>query len=329
MPITVLIALDADDPDAQPFRDAVAANPELTGRVELRFGRGAALDAALPDADVVVCGNLSAEQIAAAPRLRWISFWSAGMDGKATPQLRDRGVRLTNASGVHGANIAEHVMCFMLMFTRRMETHFRSQLAGHWERGLPANKAGADELTGQTLGIVGLGRIGEALAVRAHAFGMRIIGAKRDPSVRHGNAPIDATFGYEGIPRLLAESDHVCIALPFTPETDRLFDAAMLAHFRASAYLYNIARGKIVDESALIDALREGRLAGAGLDVFDKEPLPPDSPLWTMPNVLITPHTAGITPHYFGRTAELFAANLLQFAAGEPLHNLYDPARGY
>jgi phosphoglycerate dehydrogenase-like enzyme len=327
--MSVVVALAADDPDAHPYRVAILNDPALRDRVDLRFGRGSELDALLADAEVVTCGNLSPEQIAAAKYLRWISFWSAGMDGKVTEQMRERWLLLTNASGVHGANIAEHVMCFMLMFTRRMEVHFRSQMEGRWERGLPATKAGADELTGQTLGIVGLGRIGEALAVRAKAFGMRVVAVKRDPSARHDRAPIDAIYGLDRIPHLLAESDHVCIALPYTPVTHHLFDADLLARFKPTAYLYNIARGKIVDEAALVDALRNDRLAGAGLDVFETEPLPADSPLWNLPNVLITPHTAGITPHYFQRAAALFAENLKRYLAGQPLHNRYDPSRGY
>jgi len=327
--VVVLVALAPDDPDSEAYRQAIEGEARLRERIDLRFGKAEQLAEHLPVAEVVTCGNLSHEQIAMAERLRWISFWSAGMDGKVTDQMLERGLLLTNASGVHGANIAEHVMCLMLMFTRRMDVHFRSQLAGRWERGLPANKAGADELTGQTLGIVGLGRIGEALAHRASAFGMKIIAAKRDPSARHGDAPIDALYGFDDLPRLLQKSDHVCIALPYTPETDHLFDSAMLAHCRPTAYLYNIARGRIIDEAALIDALANGRLAGAGLDVFEKEPLPPDSPLWSLPNVLITPHTAGITPYYFKRAAELFAENLTRYLDGTKLNNLYDPSRGY
>jgi phosphoglycerate dehydrogenase-like enzyme len=327
--VAVVVALAADDADAQPFRTAVEADSELRERVALRFGRGDDLAGLLADAEVAVCGNLSPEQIAAAPQLRWISYWSAGMDGKVTPQMRDRGLLLTNASGVHGPNIAEHVLCFMLMFTRRMDGYFRSQLERKWERGLPAIKSGPDELTGKTLGIVGLGHIGEALASRAKAFGMRVIAAKRNPSARHGDAAVDALYGLEDIPRLLSESDHVCIALPYTPQTHHLFDAAMLAHCRPGAYLYNIARGRIVDEAALIAALNEGRLAGAGLDVFETEPLPVASPLWAMPNVLITPHTAGITPHYFARAAALFAENLKCYLHGQPLANLYNADRGY
>jgi D-2-hydroxyacid dehydrogenase (NADP+) len=324
-----VVALSQDDPDGEAYLQAIQSDPELANRIDLHFGRGEDVDRLLPDAEVVTCGNLSPSQIAAATKLRWISFWSAGMDGKFTDQMKERGLLLTNASGVHGPNIAEHLLCLMLMFTRRMEVHFRSQLAGRWERGLPANKSGADELNGQTLGIVGLGRIGEALAIRAKAFDMRVVAVKRDPSARYGGVPVDALYGLDQIPRVLAEADHICIALPYTPETHHLFNAEMLAHCKPSAYLYNIARGRIVDEAALVDALQHDRLAGAGLDVFEAEPLPEDSPLWKLSNVLITPHTAGITPHYFPRAAALFADNLKRYLDGQPLHNLYDPERGY
>ncbi len=327
--LLIVIALEPDDVDADAFREAIDRRPDLRDRIDLRFGRGDALDALLPDAEVIVCGNLSEEQIDRAQTLRWISFWSAGMDGKVTARMRDRRLLLTNASGVHGPNIAEHVICFMLMFTRRMDVHFRSQLQGRWERGLPANKAGADELTGQTLGIVGLGRIGEALAVRASAFGMRVVAVKRDPSSRHGRGPIEAVYGLDRVEELLAESDHVCIALAYTLQTHHLFDARLLGHCKPGAYLYNVARGRIVDEAALIDALHTGAIAGAGLDVFETEPLPPESPLWTLPNVLITPHTAGITPHYFARAAGLFTENLSRYIQGETLDNLFVAERGY
>lgn len=325
----VLVTLAEDDADAGRYREAIAADVSLSERVELRFAVGDDIAASIPDAEIAVCGNLTSAQIEAAPRLRWIAFWSAGMDGKATPQILGRNLLLTNASGVHGPNIAEHVMGFMLMFTRRLDVHFRSQLAGKWERGLPANKSGAHELTGQTLGIVGLGRIGEALASRARAFGMHVVATKRNPESRYGDLPIDALYGMDDLPKLMAESDHICVAVPSTPDTHRLISADILSLCKPSAYIYNVARGRVIDEAALIEALREGRIAGAGLDVFEQEPLPADSPLWTLPNVLITPHTSGITPHYFRRAAALFAENLRRYLAGERLNNLYDLERGY
>jgi D-2-hydroxyacid dehydrogenase (NADP+) len=326
----VLVMLEADDKDAEAFRQAVAADTELRERVELRFGRGEEAKAAIGEAEIVVTGNVSQELLDAALRLRWIAFWSAGMDGKVSEGMRARDLKLTNASGVHGPNIAEHVMGFMLMFTRELHLHMRAQVEGVWSRPGSFPRRGANELAGQTLGIVGLGRIGEALAVRAKAFDMRIIATKRDPNARYEAAVVpDAIYGAEELPRLLAESDHVCIALPYTPDTHHLFNAELLAKMKPTAYLYNIGRGKIVDENALIDALRAGTIAGAGLDVFETEPLPADSPLWTLENVILTPHTSGGTPYYFNRFATLFTDNLRRYLHGRPLHNLFDAERGY
>ncbi|HLV79366.1 MAG TPA: D-2-hydroxyacid dehydrogenase [Chthonomonadaceae bacterium] len=330
--MVVLALLAPEDADAAPFRQEIEGDPALAARVELRFAARDAAQEAIADAEVVVCGILPPDLLAAAQRLRWVSFWSAGLDTKLRPDILARDLRITNASGVHGPNIAEHVLAFMLMFTRRMPHYLRAQIAGQWQR-TPSpdfNTEMAGELTGQTLGIVGLGHIGEDLARRAQAFDMRVIATKRDPAARPENAArLDALLPPERLTDLLAASDHVCIALPYTPQTHHLFDATLLARMKPSAYLYNIARGKIVDEAALIAALQAGRLAGAGLDVFETEPLPPDSPLWKMENVIITPHVAGITPHYFPRAAALFTANLRRYLAGQPLANLYDPKRGY
>jgi phosphoglycerate dehydrogenase-like enzyme len=333
----VLALLQPQTEDARQFSQALYANlsAELGAQVELRMARAeyAAKIDLIQDAEVVVCGNLSAELLAEAKHLNWVCFWSAGMDNKVTPEMLARNLLLTSSNGIHGPNIAEHVLMFMLMFARQMPYYLRMQTAGRWERSLPQDQQRADrvfELNGQTLGIVGLGRIGEALTVRAKACGMRVVALKRDPQARYDSAvQPDALYGPEQLPQLLQESDHVCIALPYTPQTHHLFNADALAHMKPTAYLYNIARGKIVDEAALIAALQAGRLAGAGLDVFETEPLPADSPLWQMENVILTPHISGLTPHYFARAAELFAANLKRYRNGQPHQNLYDPARGY
>ena len=326
----VLVMLKSEDEDAPKFREAIESDPDLRERVELRFATGDAAKEAAVDAEVVVCGSIPPETLAATAHLRWIAYWSAGLDGKLSPAILERNLFLTNASGVHGPNIAEHVLMFMLMFTRRMEFHLRSQIAGVWNRDPAERRFGADELAGQTLGIVGLGRIGEALTARAKAFEMRVIATKRNPKARYEASIVpDALYSPEDLPRLLAEADHICIAVPYSPETHHLINAEMLGHIRPSAYLYNIARGKVIDEAALIAALQSSRIAGAGLDVFEQEPLPADSPLWQMENVLITPHVSGITPHYFARFARLFAANLKRYLNQQPLQNLYDPTRGY
>lgn len=326
--LVILVALEASDPDAQPFRDAIAKDPALKERAELRFATGDAIAEHIATAEIAWCGNLSPAMIERAEKLRWISFWSAGVDGKITPQLLERKFQITTASGVHGANIGEHIMAWMLMFARDMHLHVRSQAAGEWRRS--STMSSVSELTGKTLGIVGYGRIGEGLAVRAKAFGMRVVALKRNPEAQYDKSvSVDHIYAPSELRQLLGESDHVCISLPLTPDTYRLFDAETLACMKPSAYLYNVARGKVVDEKALIAALQEGRIAGAGLDVFEEEPLPADSPLWKMENVIITPHTAGQTPYYFVRAADLFAENLHRYINGEALNNLYRHERGY
>ena len=327
--IKALVLLPPDDEDAHYFLDLISLDPELHECVELIFARSEEAFSCIKQVEVVVCGNLSDELIADASVLRWIMFWSAGMDGKARPNLLERNIALTNASGVHGPNIAEHVLAWMLMFNRRMDFHYRMQIEGQWRREPEKNRREASELTGKTLGIVGLGRIGEALAKRAKAFDMRVVATKRDLSSRHEGNDVDELIPISKLPELLSQSDHICIALPYTPETHHLLNAHMLEHCKNGSFLYNIARGKIIDELALIQALKSGKLAGVGLDVFEQEPLQAESELWTLPNVLITPHTAGLTPLYFKRTAELFAANLKRYLKREPLENLYSVDKGY
>lgn len=331
--IVAVILTSPDGPDAAPFRAALAAESDLSPRVELRFldpdTPPAEAAPQLADAEIACAPNRPAPLLALAPRLRWVAFWGAGLDRSLTPDLLARGLLVTNASGVHGPNIAEHVLAFMLMFSRRMPLHLRDQLRHQWAHHT-SYAEGPGELSGQTLGILGLGRIGEALAARAKAFGMRVLATKRDVGTRHGaGTDVDALYPPDQLDALLRASDHVCVCLPYTPQTHHLLDARRLAEVRPTAYLYNIARGRIIDEAALVDALRAGRIAGAGLDVFETEPLPADSPLWDLENVLITPHVAGLTPHYFTRFAALFVDNLRRFLSGQPLRNLYDPARGY
>jgi D-2-hydroxyacid dehydrogenase (NADP+) len=244
--------------------------------------------------------------------------------------LLSRGIVLTNASGVHGPNIAEHLLAMILMFTRAMPRLHRAQLARRWERSFASRGDGPSELTGKTLLIVGLGRIGEAVATRARPFGVRLVAVKHDLSTRHdAGVTVDELVGMDALDEVLGRADHVCLTVPLTRDTHHLIDARRLAVMRPGAYLYNISRGAVIDQAALVDALRSGRLAGAGLDVFEHEPLPEHSPLWDLDNVILTPHVAGVTPHYFERTAALFAENLDRFLSGRPLRNVYDPARGY
>jgi len=313
--------------DPAPFRAALA---RFEGRVALTFAAGDDFERALPDADVIVAQDLSDADVARASRLRWFSSVAAGLDGIATPALLARGVAITNASGVHGPNIAEHLLAMILMFTREMPRLYRAQLARRWERNARSRTDGAGELTGKTLLIVGLGRIGEALAARARPFGVRLVALKHDPSARHDpGVPVDELLPLAALDDALSRADHVCLTVPLTKETHHLIDARRLARMRAGAFIYNISRGAVIDEAALVEALRAGRLGGAGLDVYEEEPLPAQSPLWDLDNVILTPHVAGVTPLYYERTAALFADNLDRFLAGRPLANRFDPARGY
>lgn len=326
-PVHVLVALAPDSADAAPFRAALA---RFDGHVDLTFAAGADFERALPDAEVVVAQGLSDDEIARAGPLRWLSSWAAGVEHFATPALFARGIALTNASGVHGPNIAEHLLAMILMFTRGMPRLVRAQLARRWGRKFVSRAEGPGELTGKTLLIVGLGRIGEALAVRARPFGLRLVAVKHDPSKRHdADVLVDELVGIERLDEVLGRADHVCLTVPLTRETHHLMDARRIARMHPGAYLYNVSRGGVIDEAALVEALRARTLAGAGLDVFEEEPLPQSSPLWDLDNVILTPHVAGLTPHYFERAALLFAENLDRFLAGEPLRNRFDPARGY
>jgi D-2-hydroxyacid dehydrogenase (NADP+) len=331
--IQVLIDLPPDSPDVTHYRDALA---RFEGRVALTFvpgetaADGADFAHALTGADIVVTGGLSDDALARAPRLRWFSSVAAGLDEIVTPALLARGIAITNASGVHGPNIAEHVLAMMLMFTRGMPKLLRAQLARRWERDLKSRSDGPGELTGKTLLIVGLGRIGEAIALRARPFGVRIVALKREPSNRHDSGvAVDEVRGLDALDDVLPGADHVCLTVPLTRETHHLLGARRIARLRAGAYVYNISRGAVIDEPALIGALLAGKLAGAGLDVFEEEPLPASSPLWEMENVILTPHVSGVTPLYYQRTAALFAENLDRFLSGRPLENRFDPARGY
>lgn len=286
----------------------------------------AELDDQLPDADAVCSVRLTAEQIARAPRLRWLQTMSAGVEHVLTPALVDREIALTNASGVHAINIGEHLMAMMLAFARALPRLVRNQTAHRW-RDEPIRDH-VFELHGQTLLLVGLGDIALALAERAVPFGMRTIGVRRRP-----DQPVPPTVHravtIERLAEVLPEADHVAICLPLTEQTEGLLDAGMLGRMRPSSYLYNIGRGRIVDQEALIAALRAGRLAGAGLDVTDPEPLPADSPLWDMENVLITAHTSGGTPKYWDRGITILSDNIERFRSGQDLINRIDTAAGY
>jgi phosphoglycerate dehydrogenase-like enzyme len=251
------------------------------------------------------------------PALRWVHTSSAGIDDRPFLRLLERGVILTNASGVNGVIIAQHVLALMLAHARRLDEYRAFQAERHWERLLCA------ELTGATVLVAGLGGIGSEVARLCRAFGMTVLGTRRSGAP----APnVDRVLPPEAFHDALPDADFVVIACPLTETTRGLIDAGALARMKASAYLVNVARGPIVDAAALDAALRQGRIAGAAMDVFDREPLAADSPLWTTPNLTITPHSAGSSPLNPVRNARFFLANLARYLRGEPLQNLVTSA---
>jgi len=281
---------------------------------------GRALEVA-PQAEVMVGWNVPREAVQRARRLRWIHSTAAGVDQLLHPEVVQREILVTSSSGIHQP-LVEHVFALVLALTRRLHVAIRNQAKGRWAR----REAVGGEVRGKTMGVLGLGTIGAEIAEKAAAFGMRTIGTKRRP----GPVPhVDRVYPPEGLPEVLAASDVVVIALPLTPETRHLIGAEELRTMKPSAFLINIGRGPIVDEAALIRALQEGWIAGAGLDVFEREPLPADSPLWTMEQVIITPHVSGAWPGYLDAAVPLFCDNLRRYLEGVPLRNLVDKAQGY
>ncbi|MDQ7830006.1 MAG: D-2-hydroxyacid dehydrogenase [Armatimonadota bacterium] len=316
MSLHILVAADVEPRHLEAIR---AAAPGLA--VEHTTDR-ARLLALAPTADVIVGWSVPPEVVRRAERLRWIHSTAAGVDQLLFPELLQREVLLTSSSGIHAEPLSEHVLGVMLMLSRRLHVAVRQQLARRWDRRTVLG----DELGGKTLGILGLGAIGRAIAERARVFGMRVIGTRRSGApVPH----VEQVFPPEGLDEVLRRSDVLVVVLPLTPATRGLIGARELALLPPGAFLINVGRGAIVQEAALVDALRAGRLAGAALDVFEQEPLPPESPLWDLPQVIITPHVSGTTPRYYDRAIPLFCENLRRFLRGEPLLNVVDRERGY
>ena len=276
----------------------------------------ATLDARIAEADVLVVSGLWRNELAAmAPKLKFIQSIGAGTDQFDRAVLAARGIRLASAAGVNARAVSEHAMSLILALARRLPEARDNQARKHW-RGMIGDLAGReDELQGKTLVIVGLGRIGGRLAQLARAFDMRVIGVRRDPAGGKGAA--DEVHALSALPGLLPAADFVALTCPLTAETTNLIDAAALAAMQPSAYLVNCARGKVVDEPALVAALHAGAIAGAGIDVTWEEPRPPDSPLWTAPGAFITPHTAGETRRYEDNVLDILMENLSRQWRGE------------
>ena len=261
------------------------------------------------------------ELLRSTPRLDWIHTGSAGFDWVMVPEVEERGIVVSRTAGAMNGPMAEFAMGVILRHAKRLPALEASQRRAAWEPVM------ADELRGATLGIVGAGAIGSRLAELANAFGMRVVGTKRTPGPVAG---FDEVWGPDGLERLLRMSDVVVLATPLTDETRSMIGAYQLAMLRPTAYLVNLARGALVDGDALRAALGEGRLAGAWMDAFDTEPLPPEHPFWTTPNLLVTPHCSFRSPGVLDRVITEFIANLELRLAGRPVANtMREPTLGY
>ncbi len=287
--------------------------------------------ARLRDAEILCSYWLPNNWRELAPNLRWLQASGAGIDGLRSTGILDAasGVVVTTAVGIHAATIGEYVFGSMLMFNRTWPEMVRLQDRHVWPRSANWYKLGGRELDNQTLGVIGLGSIGRRVAQLGKAFGMHVLATRRTTHGDAGDSDVDRIYPLEQLHDMLRQCDYVVIAVPLTVQTEKLIGEAELRAMPSHAYLVNVARGQIIDEQVLIRALKEGWIAGAGLDVTVEEPLPADSPLFSMPNVILTPHISGVSVHYDKRLTELFADNLQRYRAGVPLRNLYDPVRGY
>lgn len=283
------------------------------------------MDTLLSEAEVIL-GRIALPDnlMARAPKLKWLAIQGAGIDVLLSTGLSNSNLTITNARGARAITIAEHAMAFIFMMAKDAPRLLRIQQSKKWER------FNTMELTGKTVGIVGLGAIGSEAARMAKGVGMRVIAIKRSAKERKSGASgVDELYPTRELQQLLSDSDFVVISAPLTTETKGMIAEKELRAMKPTAYLINIARGRIVDEHSLIRALKEGWIAGAGLDVFDAEPLPPDSEFWKLPNAIMSCHMSGGTDEAGNREFDLFRENLRRYLAGEQLLNVIDKQKDY
>ena len=272
------------------------------------------------DADVLIGFRFPSALFKEAKRLRWIQATGAGVDPFFKSREYLRGVVVTNTRGIHAQLMADYTFGAITALQWNFARAFLSQQHKEW------NRMDTRPLAGMTLGLVGLGAIGGEIARRARIFGMKVIGVRRTPAPVEA---VDQVFGPERLAEMLSLCDFAVLVVPATPETYHMIGRSEILAMRRTAYLINISRGSAVDEPALIQALRQGSIAGAVLDVFEQEPLPAESPLWSLENVIITPHIAGSLKNYAGYVMEIFSDNLSRWRKGLPLRNVVDLERGY
>jgi D-2-hydroxyacid dehydrogenase (NADP+) len=282
----------------------------------------------IQDTDVFIGWSLRPERVVGAKKLKWIHSPAAAVHQLMFPELIDSQVVVTNSSGVHGPVVAEHALAVLLALAKRLPQAMRYQAKRMWSQDqLWHEHPRPREVDGATVAVIGMGGIGSEFTERAKKLGMKVIAVRQNPS--KGCAGADEVYPPSQLDEVLPRADYVLLCTPVTPATTALINAKRLAHMRPDSYLINVGRGTLVDEAALIAALQTRRIAGAALDVFEEEPLPAESPLWSLDNVLITPHTAGVTEGLWERHYRLIAENLKRFRAGQPLLSEVNKKEGY
>ncbi len=287
----------------------------------------AACRSAIVDADVVLATRILPETLAVASRVRWVQTTAVGVSWLPLAALAAREIPVTNARGLHAEILAEHAMALLLGLRRQLPLAAARRAACVWAQeelaAIPVPR-----LSATTVLVVGLGAIGTCVARCAAAMGMQVIGVRRD--VMAPRPPgVGRVVALSDLPAVLPTVDAIVLALPHTPDTGQVLDAAALARLKPTACVINVARGSLIDEAALAEALHAGRLGGAGLDVMAHEPLPQSSPLWFTPRTILTPHTGACDGDYWTPAIDFFLENWQRFVAGQPLKNIVDPARGY
>ena len=319
--ITVLVLSDPTDRQ-------LAMLETLPGPTSIAVGnRPEAFERLAPEAQVLFNWSGSRQLVQQvwkmAPRVQWVHSRAAGLDGLLFPELVESPALLTNGSGVFSQSLGEFVLASALFFAKDFRRMIRNQEAGAWA---PFD---VEEVSGQTMGIVGYGDIGRACARRAHAMGMKVLALRRRPERSQGDEFVDRTYPFDGLLEMLSQCDYVVAAAPLTAATHHLIGDAALGAMKKTAVVMNVGRGPVIDEAALIRALEAGRIRGAALDVFEVEPLPADSPLYKLQNVLLSPHCADHTADWLEQAMQFFVENYTRFAAGAPLRNVVDKKAGY
>ena len=313
--------------DALSDWDVVAVEAAASGTGDGGTRASEAALAAVERAEVYVGFGVPAEIVRAGTSLRWVHSGAAGVGGSLTPEMLASDAVFTNSAGIHGPAVAETVLAYLLHFGRGLDLAVDAQRRSEWDKApFDAADAPVRELSRSTVGVVGLGGLGREVAWRAGALGARVIGTRRRPDPVPG---VDLLRGDHALERLLEQSHYVVLTVPETPETRGLLGRERLRRMRPDAVLVNVARGGVVDEAALLEALTEGWIRGAALDVFAREPLPPDDPLWQAPRLLITPHTSAYTHAFWDRELGLLLDNIQRYVAGRPLRNVVDKRAGY